>query len=178
MKNLKKVLKMSVMFLLVVVLTSCSGISQKSMYTGNIMGIEVQVVAEHKGNKLLKIDAEAEIAKEYFEMLTSIAGSEYVPANENAEMEDDGMENLSLVLSAFNNFSFKMLNGMEFNVSSINAKVLVNTKVDYDKVDMDTFKKILEKSPDATKLLKDFDNSRDFENFEKELLKNGLTKKY
>lgn len=174
MKNKKNISMFLSLVVFILITSACSAIPKRDLYTGYIMGLETRVIADHIGDKITKVDTEIKVTKNlidvYLERISSMDKSEKM--NEEKILP-------SLALKSFNNFSFKMFNGVEINVENSEKEgITLKILTDYKKVDLETIKSILKFAPQEN-LEKVFDenNLDSFSKFEEELLKQGLKKK-
>lgn len=177
MKNFKKSLLLLSLVFVVFITSACAGIQKRSMYEGNIMGIKVQMLVDHRGDKLVKVESEMEIPKEMGETLSKLAGKTVNPRDtSNLGNQDD--RSLELFLKSFNGASLRMFNGAEFNIDNIGGKIVIKSLVDYKKVDKETIQEIIKFAPGQVTNGMDDDDFDSFSKFEENLLQKGLTKKY
>lgn len=171
MKNFKKSLLLLSLVFVVFITSACAGIQKRSMYEGNIMGIKVQMLVDHRGDKLVKVESEMEIPKEMGETLSKLAGN-------TANSETQEAKALGLFLKSFNGVSLRMFDGVEFNIENVEGKILIKSLADYKKVDRETMKEIIKFAPNQVMDGMNEDDFDSFSKFEENLLQKGLTKKY
>lgn len=168
MKKIKNSLLILTLVFVVFITSACSGIQKRSMYEGNIFGIKVQVIAEHKSNKILMLESEVEIPKNISELYSGMTG----------KLETPEYKSIQLIMNSFNGASLKMFDGVEFNIDNIGGNFILRSSIDYRKIDKERIKEIFKIAPSETTKVMDIENFDDFSQFEKNLLEQGLTKKY